>query len=60
MSDSRTFKSASKACKDAYIERCWRLQIDLTNPENFNRIDLEFCIFKDGWNAAKKERSNHE
>ena len=32
--------------------------MDMSDPQNFNRIDLEFGPFKDGWNAAIKMSSS--
>lgn len=52
MSEGYGFKVASPRCKAAYIERCKRIGLDMEDRQNFNRIDLEFGPFKDGWNAA--------
>ena len=58
MSDGYGFKVASPRCKAAYIERCKRIGLDMEDRQNFNRIDLEFGPFKDGWNAAIKLSSS--
>ena len=52
MSEGYGFKVASPACKAAYIERCKRIVLDMDDRLDYNRIDLEFGPFKDGWNAA--------
>ena len=57
-----SFRKAPEACVEAWLERCRRLGMDTSDPKNFNEIDLNFCIFKDGWFAAmdSKKEQPHE
>ena len=57
MSEGYGFKAASPKCKEAYVERCKQIGLDMEDRLDHNRIDLEFGPFKDGWNAAIKMSS---